>query len=227
MCWDATTSFATLGIGTLLHSASFALLARWNSPAAPMLWAWFFGLLMQVPEGLAWTQRDSAANSAFAGRMALLLNITQPFAFCLAILVSGVRLRFSHVALAMYALHLASEWPEMWSRASSILPDPGCSHLDLRYWNFARGMSYVAASLFLLAEIPDSYWRAVHGLLFCGTLALALILYPCGVGSVWCWMVTASGPILVLAERVRGSDFFRKGCSRCCPGTGLVTAQHV
>jgi hypothetical protein len=47
------------------------------------------------------------------------------------------------------------------------------------------------------------YWAFVNASIFTITLALAMIVYPCGMGSVWCWFIFVTGPILVVADRGR------------------------
>lgn len=202
MCWSATTSFASLCVGTLLNASSYLFLSHVGSPTASMVLAWQYALLMQIPEGVVWVRIGQGKSLSFWSRVGMLLNVTQP-----AALLAGVRLgglyrgfRYAHVALLLYLLLLLTEVEDVWSLSSSIAPEEGCPHLDLRYWDTSRGVMYVAASLLVVSEARPVYWAAVNASLFGGTLLLAAVVYQCGVGSVWCWFVVWVGPLLVVSD---------------------------
>lgn len=206
MCWTATTSFVTLGIGTLLNVGSYALLRRWNSPTALLVWSWQYALLMQIPEGIVWLQLDDSSDEDITAmsRLAMFLNITQPLALLLGIRFGGLyrEFRYAYVALLLYFVVIATQFDEMWDRSSSIAPEAGCPHLSLRYWDTSRGIVYVVSSLLVVSEARPIVWAVVNACLFGVTLLLAVVVYPCGVGSVWCWFVFVIGPLLVLCDRV-------------------------
>jgi len=92
---------------------------------------------------------------------------------------------------------LLSQMDEVWSHAASIAPRPGCAHLDLRYWTTSRGLVYVVTSLLVVSEARPLLWAVVNAGIFTVTLVLAMVVYPCGTGSVWCWFIFVAGPILV------------------------------
>lgn len=211
MCWSATASFVTLGVGTILNVASYALLVRRNSPTSMLVWSWQYALLMQIPEGIAWLQLDAHTTHADAdvrvvSRVAMILNITQPLALLAGIRTGGLyrEFRYAYVALAMYAVVLATQANEIWPAAASIAPEDGCAHLDLRYWDASRGIVYVATSLFIVSEARPIFWALVNAGIFLTSLGFAMFLYPCGVGSVWCWFIFLAGPILLAADVMRG-----------------------
>ena len=208
MCWNAHTSFTTLGIGTLLNVLSFTILHQRDSPVRAMVWAWQYALLMQIPEGIAWVQLDRGESDiAVASRVAMFLNLTQPLALFVATRSSlwNGELKYGHVALFMYFLLLVSEANELWDGSVSIAPEEGCAHLDLAYWNTSRGISYVFASVFVLSEVRLVYWALVNASIFLVSLLLSLTLYTCGVGSVWCWLIFMTGPILVAADLLQNT----------------------
>lgn len=206
MCWSAETSFLTLGLGSVGNALSFVWLRHRKSPVAAFVWAWQYALLMQLPEGVAWLQlRDGNADLRVVGRVAMLLNVTQPLALFAATRLSGLKgtLRYGHVALLMYLTLLASEAGELWRGSRSIAPSEECEHLDLNYWNTSRGILFVVTSLVVFSEVSDPYWKSVNTLLFLVSLLTSVFFYECGLGSMWCWIVSFSGPFLVIAEVVR------------------------
>jgi len=203
MCWDATTSFVTLGIGSLFNIIAYILLRKRSSKTASVVWAWQYALLMQIPEGIAWVQLNNGETDIHhASRLALFLNVTQPIVLFIAIRYGEmhVQFRYAHVALVMYVTLLLADVEEVWEDSRSIAPTEGCTHLNLGFWNFSRATLYVVASLFVLSEVVKRYWMVVNGLIFLLSLLLALFLYPCGVGSVWCFLIAGSGCILLVAD---------------------------
>jgi hypothetical protein len=207
MCWNAHTSFATLGFGTLLNLLSYFILVKRDSPVAVFVWGWQYALLMQVPEGVAWMQLNNADsdNISAVSRVAMLLNVTQPLVLFLITRASGLKgvIKYGHVALFMYLLLIASEADQVWTLSSSIAPEEGCPHLTLGYWNLSRGLTYVFASLFVISEIRLVYWAFVNVSIFLTSLILSLSIYTCGIGSVWCWFISMTGPILVSADMLQ------------------------
>ena len=191
-------SYATFALGTLFNLGSFAYLARVRSLTAPLIAYWQFTLLMQLPEGATWTQlRETSPDVSAASRAAMLLNVLQPVALYLVVRIAYRRtLPAAGVATLMYALLIVADAPHIWREAASIAPDPGCPHLDLRYWDGARTALYLVASLFSFAAIPSLVWSAVNGLIFLATLLIAVGAYPCGGGSMWCWMIFVAGLVL-------------------------------
>lgn len=203
MCWSATTSFTTLVIGTLLNLGSYRLLAQWESPTALLVWSWQYALLMQIPEGIVWLQLDQDEDISAMSRLAMVLNVTQPVALLLGIRFGKLyrgEFRYAYVALFMYALLMITEFDQVWTHSKSIAPENECRHLDLRYWNTPRAFLYVAASLFIISEARPVVWAYANASIFAVSLLLALVIYPCGVGSVWCWFIFVSGPLLVLFD---------------------------
>jgi len=201
MCWSATSSFVTLAVGTVLNVASYALLRRWGSPTSSLVWSWQFALLMQIPEGIVWLQLDAGHDDLrVASRTAMILNVAQPLALLMGIRLGGLyrgEFRYAYVAMLLYLVVLLSQMDEVWSHAASIAPRPGCAHLDLRYWTTSRGLVYVVTSLLVVSEARPLLWAVVNAGIFTVTLVLAMVVYPCGTGSVWCWFIFVAGPILV------------------------------
>ena len=66
-------------------------------PAQRTRWWWQYGLLMQIPEGIAWLQLDGGQTDIRAvSRVAFVLNITQPLALLAAVRASARGLHDPH-----------------------------------------------------------------------------------------------------------------------------------
>lgn len=202
MCWNAPVSFASFGVGTFLNILSYWWLVRRASPAAPLVLAWQYALLMQIPEGIAHLQLERRSDIEAVSRVAFFLNVTQPIALFVALRIGPVcvRVKYAHVALFLYVVVLLADVRHVWDAAASIAPSEGCRHLNLGYWDTTRGFVYVFVSLFVISEFPLWYWVCVNSAIFVITLLVSFAFYSCGLGSVWCWMVSASGLILVAAH---------------------------
>ena len=99
--------------------------------------------------------------------------------------------------VVVYIAGIAGDLDDMWGH--TIEPEAGCHHLDLRYWNGTRSALYFVCSLCTFAALPSLYWAIVNGAFFLITFALVAAIYPCGQGSLWCWIIFVSGPVLCLA----------------------------
>jgi hypothetical protein len=189
----------------MLNVLSYYFLKKRESPTALMVWAWEYALLMQIPEGIAWLQIENGQNIQIVSRIAMILNVTQPVALFVGIRLGGLcgTLKYGHIVLFMYGLVLVTQFDHVWEGSLSIAPNEGCTHLNLGYWDTSRGIVYVASSLLIISEVPILFWTVVHSMLFLVSLTFAIVLYPCGVGSVWCWFIFVSGPILLVADVIR------------------------
>lgn len=206
MCWSVTTSLVTFGVGSVFNLLSHRHLRRQNSIAAPMLAYWQFTLLMQLPEAAAWVGLNGGNEIPFASRTAMLLNVLQPVALLMTVLAGYERRADGAIAAVfMYAVLMLSDVVPVWNESASIAPLDQCEHLNLGYWDGSRTLLYVAASLVAFRAIPDVFWALVNGGIFLVTLVVSAALYPCGGGSMWCWMIFVAGPILSACECVRRS----------------------
>ena len=166
---------------------------------------------MQIGEGVAWNNVQTGSDITTASRTTMLLNIFQPVAL-LCVLWIGMRVRawVATAAVLMYVLLMATNASDLWSEAASIAPVDGCSQLNLGWWNGARSTLYVVASLYAFLAIPSILWVVTNSLIFLVTLVVAVIAYPCGGGSVWCWLIFLASPILcavdVYARMMRLTD---------------------
>ena len=198
MCWSEPVSWITFGLGTVFNVGSAVYLCRTSRTRALVLVFWQYSLLMQVAEGIAWHRLEREQPIAGASRALMILNVTQPIV--LYIVIMGMRptvtgIVASTVALIMYVSLLLTSTSELWKLAETV-ENPSCRHLDLRWWDGARSVQYVLASAIIFGSIRNIGWRLVNLVLFFVLFFAALALYPCGGGSVWCWLTFLAGPIL-------------------------------
>jgi hypothetical protein len=167
-----------------------------------MIFAWQFALLMQLPEGAAWTSLNRGdGDIVAASHTAMVLNVLQPVVLFATVSIGYRRFPVpAAVATLMYVVVIIVDMAEIWPISKSIAPDPGCSHLDLRWWNGSRTALYVVTSLFAFCAIPSLVWTAVNIFIYLITLTIAAVAYPCGGGSMWCWMIFVVGIILSTVE---------------------------
>lgn len=201
MCWSESVSFATFAVGTLFNLTTYAYLRRVQSRTLLTLWYWEYTLLMQIPEGIVWNRISENGDTAAPSRAAMLLNVTQPIALTVILTFADPkRARAAQTACLMYTLLILSEFDILWRGSETIAPQSGCDHLNLGFWNGGRTTLYVFATLFAFSTLPSLFWAAINSTIFLGTMLLAILLYPCGGGSMWCWSISSAGLMLAFAD---------------------------
>jgi hypothetical protein len=203
MCFSERVSWWTLALGTLANATALVLV-REDKIATASILGWQYGLMMQLPEALAWRRLDQGQPMPpWIGRTAFVLNVTQPLVIALVSFVAATQLQdklplvaVAVAVLALYLMYWVFRAPSVWQPCNStIVPEKGCTSLNLQWWSRLPFVLYVASSLLAFALLPLP-WFAVNGGLFLGTLFLSMGLYTCGIGSMWCWSTAASGAVV-------------------------------
>lgn len=216
MCWSAQVSFTTFFLGTAFNVA-FASYFFYSNNKVPALLiiGWQYGLLMQLAEGSAWINIDAGRPHESSSRAAMVLNITQPHAMFLVVSAGRwpvKRPAYGMVALLVYSFFLLSMSGELYAESDSIAPKQGCDTLYLKWWDAPEIVMYLCTSVIILCEIQSLFWRVVNLGIFCGSLLVALHVYPCGVGSLWCWIIALASPTLFLLHFIRKRFPNRDSC---------------
>lgn len=201
MCWNAQVSFSTFAIGTLLNISSYSYLRHMQSSIQNIIIYWQYTLLMQIVEGIAWIQIQNEEDIQIVSKFAMVLNTFQPLILMLVVRFGLLKpIKYAGIANLMYFALLLSDG--VWN-FTDIKPQDGCTHLRLRYWTTTRTTLYMLASLISFWEIPSLFWSLVNMSIFLISFFIAIIFTSCGVGSLFCWIIFTSGPILVTAFYVR------------------------
>ena len=220
MCWNKEVSFLTFGLGTVLNLLCGAFfLRRGLYVPAVLLIGWQYGLLMQLPEGAAWIDIEAGKVPTTPSRVAMILNVTQPIAMFVSVTLAnlygsggGIRQRNwfvapirsrGMIALSMYLLLLIGDSDELWQSSDDITPEENCSTLDLRWWNSSRTILYVVGSVIVLSDIDDFVWRVTNVAIFVASLLIAFHNFPCGLGSLWCWIISMSALVFLVVQYLR------------------------
>lgn len=204
MCWSETTSIVTFVLGSVLNIFAYMYLTYKNSPSKIFVFYWQFTLLMQLPEAIVWNHINSGTDISGPSRIAMILNIFQPIALLLCV-TTGFDNSLS--AVFMYSLLIVSDFQELWIEGSDISPKKGCRHLNLGYWNLSRTLLYVFSSMICFMSFGNRFWGWLNMLIFLTTLIVSVLIYNCGGGSMWCWMISFSGLILITAEYFKVYNF--------------------
>jgi len=201
MCWNEPVSWITFVLGTLFNVYMAWHFRTKTIYAFAVVIQWV--LLMQLFEALAWRDQNCGKLNKFATQGAMLANITQPLIVFLAFIIIGsnstsVKLTAGTIAFA-YTCYLLWVLGNHTGNFTCITPSTACSHLDLNWWKVINPLIYCIAlfSLMLLLIRPMGLAYAATAYVAV-TLALSMMFYSCGAGSMWCWFATAS-PLLILA----------------------------
>jgi hypothetical protein len=199
MCWNAPISFTTFFLGTMLNFICYKAIKESN--VWPILFYWQYALIMQLWEGIAWLQLQNNESIKIVSWVAFIFNITQPIILGL-VTQFGLRSKSRRwiVANSLYLVVLLSE--SVWN-FEDISPPEGCRHLDLKYWNATTTTIYVFTSLWSFSDIPDKFWAVFNSIIFVVSLLVATMISPCGVGSLFCWLIVFSGVYLYIAHTIK------------------------
>ena len=132
----------------------------------------------------------------------MVLNTFQPLILLLVVKfgLHAKHIKYASVANFMYFSLLLSDG--VWN-FTDIKPGDDCIHLNLRYWTTTRTTLYMLASLISFWEIPSLFWSIVNISIFLLSFFIAIAFTSCGVGSLFCWIIFTSGPLLVIAHHVK------------------------
>jgi hypothetical protein len=222
MCFNEDVSWITFIGGILLNMICFFLLKKYNPmdiAARVIVFQSCYPLLMQLTEAMVWRNQSSAT----WGQIAYMLNITQPH-FCLApcVYLLYKRVYFSHKGW-LRVVRFFSMWSSalvcLLYTALAIIHNPtcdyemifpNCTHLQLSWWNNPNCMSmdrtwalpaYWISCCLAYAGMPFA-WSILLLVLYLGTMFVSVGLYPCGIGSMWCWMVVTWAPVTTVVSFV-------------------------
>lgn len=204
MCWSEATSIVTFLLGSIINVFAYTYLTYKKSPSNILVFYWQFTLLMQIPEAITWNYINNDIDVYGPSRIAMILNVFQPIALFLCV-INGINNAFS--AIFMYLLLILSDYQELWAEGSDISPQKGCEHLNLGYWNLSRSLLYVFSSMICFVSFENKFWGWFNMFIFLSTLVVSVLIYNCGGGSMWCWMISMSGLVLITAEYFQIYDF--------------------
>ena len=201
MCWNAPVSWLTFLIGTGLNIWLLSQYQHTTIISLAIFWEWI--LLMQIFEGIYWTNADSNSNMAdFATKGANLNSILQPVILILLLLASSSVSYPNKIVVCFVAIfylgYLFTRFFQGENVPSTLQPLEGCSHLNLSWWQTLRGSGVIYALTLLLALLlllrPYPFMWIILGYI---TVALvsSIFIYPCGLASMWCWFA-ALGPLV-------------------------------
>jgi len=245
MCINEPVSWITLALGTLF-SILFSLflwktVKEWRV-AILMVWAWQYGLLMQLPEAMVWRTQGSAGWQV----LAYVLNATQPHAtlfFSAAAMrvtrdtydvitklsrratdsglikvVTVLRVLLPMSALTLYTVYLGFHTP----KCDFAMLVPACENLVLSWWEGCLGVEggclFLGAILVTFLCMLPMGWALGLSMYFMITHLISFTYYKCSWGSMWCWLVVFANFFIVAMALV--FDRFDYPCrSTAAPST--------
>lgn len=223
MCINETTSWITLVLATCANITCcmiISLMTSMHDRKVPILLiaAWQYAIFMQLPEAMIWHHSGSDEWAL----VAFILNVTQPFALLIAGLIvmhvcesnATERLQSNAHQLPCMASHCRWIFPLVSAIAYSALviasiPDctfkmkiETCTQLSLTWWKTCLSgwplYLYFSTSVLCFGMLPMR-WAILNTIAWGTTLAVSKVYYEdCAVGSMWCWMVTITGPLIFI-----------------------------
>ena len=140
MCISEGVSWTTLAIGSVLNILILVYLSRIPGPKVIvpiiLILAWQYALLMQIPDALAWRHPTAQA----PGKLAFILNATQPLVLFILVVIGLTKLRISLVrlipaiiALTVYSILTIKNTVNR--KDYNIQPTKQCKHLSYSWWD--------------------------------------------------------------------------------------------
>jgi hypothetical protein len=160
---------------------------------------------MQLPDALGWRYPESK----FPGKLAFILNITQPLIFFLLICVALKKLKISLVRLlpALLVIIVYIIWWIYYYQSFSFNLKPliNCKSLNYRWWNYKSLLLYTIIFVLTILTIFPSFGYIILSLsIFFGSLLIShYYSNNCFPGSLWCWSVASAGLITFIYYMIK------------------------
>ncbi len=201
MCISERVSWTTLVLGSVLNILILIYLARIPDTKAiiPMILilGWQYALLMQIPDALAWRY----PTSQYPGKLAFILNVTQPLVLFILVVIaltklgiSLVRLLPAIIALTVYSILTIKDAVKR--KDYNIQPPEQCRYLSYSWWTGHKYLFYVLSIvLTILCLAPAWGYIALSLTIFTVSIIAAKLVAGenCSPGSLWCWSIAGSG----------------------------------
>ncbi len=210
MCYSEASSWTSLTVGTIINLLAIAYLLpraktrdRLATSALCCIVALQYSLFMQIPDGIAWRQINHGGTPT-SGKLAYVLNVTQPLITLMAVGAALIwtkddlkKLIPAAVVCGLYVIALAYNLKDA---DFNIAPKKGCRHLMYKWWNtpFLTGL-YLLSMVVVLWTLPSPLVRYLCIAIFLLSFLLSIAMaFPCGSGSLWCFLVAPGGLIIFL-----------------------------
>ena len=206
MCINEETSWITLIIGTIINMyASYDLYKNKMFVPLFLVIAWQYALFMQLPDALAWRNIKNGKNTEQEGKLAFLLNVTQPIIYSLCIIPFATNLKLLLLMLIGMFFYVYHIYTNRNTVNYELKPSEKCSSLNYTWWRspFDYRIYLLVMSLVFLC-ISNNTFALLNIIIFYGSLILSYIIqYSCNLSSFWCWSIASAGLInYLVAKRI-------------------------
>jgi hypothetical protein len=211
MCFSEEVSWITLLVGTVLNIIGIIYLIHIPNRIViiPILCvlAWQYGLLMQIPDALAWRNPSSDT----PGKLAFILNVTQPLVWLMIVCIMFyiyklpiIRLIPAIILFMIYILNVIRQIPKI----NFQLKYDNCNNLQYTWWRKISGELYIITMCAIILALPSIPLIVITLILFLGSLLMSIILVKkrCNTGSLWCWSIAICGFIIAIFWKYLESD---------------------
>ena len=205
MCINLETSVATFLIGSTINVylliKLFPKISGKNAlHAFIFILVWQYALLMQIPDSIAWYNIKNNKPTDNAGRLAFILNVSQPIIFFFGVLFLIVKLKKNIVyiipALVVCIVYMYDIYINLTNNqlSYSINPVNNCFSLNYIWWFKLNASYYITAMILICIATADMKWSLLNILIYVSSLVvIKMLLTNCNIGSMWCWIVSFAG----------------------------------
>ena len=206
-------SWLTLIIGTVINIACIIYLSSIpnHNKIIPILLVltWQYGLLMQIPDALAWRKPSSKT----PGKLAFILNVTQPLVwlmiFCIIFYIYNLPITRLIPAIILFMIYIVDVIRNI-PKINFKLKYDNCRNLQYTWWKKISGVLYIITMCAIILALPSIPLISITLILFLGSFLMSTILVKkdCNAGSLWCWSVAICGFIVTIFWKYFGTNSF-------------------
>lgn len=191
MCFNSYTSLISLLIGLIF---CFLLWNEKGNSVKIISVLWTFVLLMQLFEWLIWlNQHSNKSIQLFLTKCTMIANLLQPIVvvfLCVHFLPSTYNL-YLLGSLLFYISFMFIKLYYIRDPITYLTPSGSCKHLQYDWWKNTSWevlfylIPIIASILCCMRPLSLAIFESAYILL---TLFVSIIIYSCGIPSLWCWM---------------------------------------
>tara|TARA_B100000886_G_scaffold339620_1_gene305660 strand:- start:484 stop:1137 length:654 start_codon:yes stop_codon:yes gene_type:complete len=210
MCISEEVSWTTLIVGTITNIVCISLLypnlfKKNNSKyiyAIVFIILWQYGLLMQIPDGIAWRQIKDNKSTKSSGILAFILNVTQPIIFFIGIIILMIIFKknlyylIPALILLIYYIYQIIHELLLNNLKFDVSPKNNCKSLNYQWWEKISSTIYLILFPLIIIPLFNLPITILNlSIFFISLIISSFIVYDCNPGSLWCWSIAIAGLI--------------------------------
>ena len=208
MCFNWQVSLLSFIIGTILNIYLYRLTDNINVKIISLFWQ--FTLFMQFFDFLSWTSNCPSKQQEFSTKMSYIFTVFQPIIiYFLVISLNSENIPYntkllSTIIVFIYlSVFLIRGFFKDTIAKSCVKNLESCSHIDYYWWNdkILQFFYFITSILIVLMLIKPFKFSLSQLAYVTITFFITVILYNCGIPSIWCFFQVFAPIFTILTLR--------------------------